>query len=66
MNYGPLAQLVEHITFNDVVPSSSLGRITSPEQIRTGKKRRLRASFFCDFIMFVVKFNGKENGKFNA
>ena len=46
MNYGPLAQLVEHITFNDVVPSSSLGRITSPEQIRTGKKGDFGRLFF--------------------
>ncbi len=28
MCFGPLAQLVEHIPFKDVVPSSSLGRLT--------------------------------------
>ena len=29
-NAGPLAQAVEHVTFNHGVPSSSLGWITNP------------------------------------
>ena len=28
MNYGPLAQVVEHLTFNQVVPRSSRGWLT--------------------------------------
>ena len=27
-NYGPLAQVVEHLTFNQVVPRSSRGWLT--------------------------------------
>ena len=40
--YDSLAQLVEHLTFNPVVPSSNLGWVTTSGHGGIGRRARLR------------------------